>query len=133
MADKIIMVDTTILINYFRTKDKSKTRLVFLSDHFNYFCIASITEFEIFTGAPEAQLQFWEEMLQRFIIYPFDSSAARLAALIQQELKAKRKSIDKADLFIAATAVANNLMLDSLNRKDFEHIDRLTLWSNSNE
>ena len=48
-------------------------------------------------------------------------------AKIVQQLKAKRKSIDKPDLFIAATAVTNDLTLETSNRKHFEHIDSLRL------
>ena len=39
----------------------------------------------------------------------------------------KRKTIDKPDLFIAATAVVNGLVLDTLNTKHFSHIDKLLL------
>jgi tRNA(fMet)-specific endonuclease VapC len=50
---------------------------------------------------------------------------------IQQDLKKLRKSIEKADLFIAAIAVANNLRLDTLNRKHFDNIGQLRLLDNS--
>jgi predicted nucleic acid-binding protein len=46
---------------------------------------------------------------------------------VQRNLKKLRKTIDKADLFIAATAIANNLALDRLNRKHFDNIEQLTL------
>ncbi|GAA4461482.1 hypothetical protein GCM10023189_37000 [Nibrella saemangeumensis] len=42
-------------------------------------------------------------------------------------LKKKRKQIDLADLFIAATAVAHNLPIATLNKKHFERIDILQL------
>jgi tRNA(fMet)-specific endonuclease VapC len=42
-------------------------------------------------------------------------------------LKRKRKQIDIADLFIAATAVTNKMSLATLNRKHFDRIDTLTL------
>ncbi|TCD29249.1 type II toxin-antitoxin system VapC family toxin [Pedobacter psychrodurus] len=127
MADQIIMVDTSILIDYFRKKDKSKTRLLALSKKSENLCISSITEFEIFTGARGEQIGFWETMLTNFIIFPFDSDAALAAVSIQNNLKKLRKSIDKADLFIAATAIAHNLSFDTLNQKHFEKIEGLKL------
>ena len=68
-------------------------------------------------------------MLARLIVLNFDSIAARKATEIVAQLKTKRKNIDKPDLFIAATAVANGLTLDTLNLKHFIYIDELTLLS----
>ncbi|WP_199562721.1 type II toxin-antitoxin system VapC family toxin [Pedobacter chinensis] len=121
------MVDTSILIDYFRKKDKSKTRLFALSKKFENLCISSITEFEIFTGAKSEQLDFWKTILTNFIVFPFDSDAALTAVEIQNKLKKLRKTIDKADLFIASTAVAYNLVFDTSNRKHFENIEDLKL------
>ena len=59
----------------------------------------------------------------------FDSKAARQAANIVAHLKTKRKTIDKPDLFIAATAVVNDLTLDTLNIKHFTSIESLNLLS----
>ena len=127
MADKKIMVDSTILIDYFRKTDKSKSILVKHSTNYQKIYISTITEFEIINGATPAQLEFWNQMLKGFTILDFDSKAARQAAIIVKQLKAKRKSIDKPDLFIAATAVSNGLLLDTANKKHFEHIDSLIL------
>lgn len=132
MADQIIMVDTSILIDYFRKKDKSKTRLYVLSQDSIILCISSITEFEIYTGAKGEQENFWKAMLSNFIIFPFDSEAAMVAVEIQNKLKRHRKSIDKADLFIAATAIAHDLYFDTLNEKHFEHIEDLKLTNRDN-
>jgi hypothetical protein len=76
-------------------------------------------------------LTFWNELLSEIIVLPFDSKAAHVAAEIQQELKKIRKTVEKADLFIAATAISNNLSLDTLNRKHFEVIEQLALFSTS--
>jgi tRNA(fMet)-specific endonuclease VapC len=129
MADKKIMVDSTILIDYFRKTDKSKSILVKLSMNYDKLYISTVTEFEVINGATLAQLDFWNHMLKGFTILDFDSKAARQAAIIVQQLKTKRKSIDKPDLFIAATAVSHGLTLDTANKKHFEFIDSLNLLS----
>lgn len=128
MADQIIMVDTSILIDYFRKMDKSKTRLFDLSQKSENLCISSITEFEIYTGAKGEQADFWKAMLSNFIVFPFDSDAALMAVEVQNKLKRHRKSIDKADLFIAATAIAHDLYFDTLNYKHFKNIEDLKLF-----
>ncbi len=132
MADKTLMIDTTLLIDYFRKTDKSKSRLVQLSKQFDRLAISTVTEFEVYSGATAAQLTFWNELLSEFLVFPFDSSAAHIAVDIQRDLKKLRKSIEKADLFIASIAVANGLLLDTLNRKHFYKIERLKLFNENN-
>lgn len=121
------MIDTTLLIEYFRKTDKSKSRLFQLSQQFDQIFISAVTEFEIYIGATPTQLTFWVELLSEVLVLPFDSNAAHIAVEIQRDLKKLRKTIEKADLFIAATSVANGLTLDTLNRKHFDNIKRLTL------
>ena len=127
MADKKLMVDSTILIDYFRKTDKANSKLVSHFRNYEHLYISSITEFEVVNGATEQHLKFWDGMLARFTILDFDSNAARQAAKIVTQLKTKRKTIDKPDLFIAATAVVNNITLDTLNIKHFTHIENLDL------
>lgn len=127
MADKELMVDSTILIDYFRKTDKNNSRLVSHFKKYGILYISSVTEFEVINGATQAQLEFWNNMLLRFTILNFDSRAARKATEIVQQLKIKRKSIDKPDLFIAATAVVHGVSLDTLNKKHFIDIDSLDL------
>jgi len=115
------MVDSTILIDYFRKTDKSNARLITHFENYDRLFISSITEFEVINGASLAHLQFWDQMLSRFSILDFDSAVARQAVKIVQQLKIKRKSIDKPDLFIAATAVTHGLTLDTANTKHFIH------------
>jgi predicted nucleic acid-binding protein len=127
MADKKIIIDTSVLIEYFRKTDKNKTTLVQLSLEFNHIYISSITEFEIFNGATPNQIQFWNELISKLTILDFDSQAARVAATVVNNLKKKRKSIDKPDLFIASTALVHKMSLATLNKKDFEVIDSLNV------
>jgi predicted nucleic acid-binding protein len=120
------MIDTTLLIDYFRKTDKIKAKLVQHSRNYEQLAISNVTEFEVYSGATPAKLQFWQELLLEIIVLPFNSRAAHIAVDVQQQLKKLRKTLDKADLFIAATAIAHNLTLDTLNRKHFERIEQLT-------
>jgi tRNA(fMet)-specific endonuclease VapC len=80
-------------------------------------------------GAKQVHLDFWNGMLPRFTVLDFDSKAARQAAAITEHLKAKRKTIDKPDLFIAAIAISNGLYFDTLNIRHFVHIENLLMLS----
>ena len=130
MAGEKLMIDSSILIDYFRKTDKSKSKLVSHFKVYGQLYISSITEFEVLNGATKSQKEFWDGMLARLIVLNFDGVAARKATEIVTQLKTKRKSIDKPDLFIAATAIAHGLTLDTLNVKHFVHIDGLTLLQN---
>ena len=93
MADKELMVNSTILIDFFHKTDKDNSRLVSHFRVYNSLYISSVTEFEVINGATPAHLQFLNQMLSRFAILDFDSKAARQAASIVKQLKTKRKSI----------------------------------------
>ena len=58
---------------------------------------------------------------------PLDELSVDTAVSINSTLKKKRKQIDLADLFIAATAVAHNFPLATMNKKHFDRIDTLQL------
>jgi tRNA(fMet)-specific endonuclease VapC len=55
----------------------------------------------------------------------FDQMVVKKAVEINNNLKRKRKQIELADLFIAATAIANNMPFATLNKKHFERIDEI--------
>ena len=65
MADKIILADTSVLIDYFRKTDKANSILITLFDQGYDFAISAITHFEIYSGATSAQLPFWTSVLAR--------------------------------------------------------------------
>jgi tRNA(fMet)-specific endonuclease VapC len=128
MADKIVLADTSILIDYFRKTDKSNSTWVKLVRREYNICISVVTEFEIYSGAAtQRQLTFWNDVLQSTKVLAFDQAVVKKAVTINTSLKRKRKQIDLADLFIAATAISNNLPFTTLNRKHFDRIDELNI------
>jgi len=127
MADNIILIDTSILIDYFRKSDKANSKLISLVKSGYNFQISSVTEYEIFAGATIMQKNFWLELLENIVVLPFDKIAASVAVEINANLKLKRKQIAIADLFIAATAISNNIPIATLNLKHFERIDDLQI------
>ena len=127
MADKVILVDTSILIDFYRKTDKNKTVWLSLVKQEFQFAISAITKYEIYAGATENQLQFWNSILQEITVIPFDELTVDKAVQINAKLKLKRKQIDLADLFIASTAIAYNLPFSTLNIKHFDRIDELMI------
>jgi tRNA(fMet)-specific endonuclease VapC len=127
MADKIVLVDTSILIDYYRKTDKEKSDWISLVRQGYSFAISAVTKYEIYSGATQSQIVFWDSVLRAITVLPLNEAAVDTAVTTNITLKKKRKQIDLADLFIAATAITNNLPLATLNRKHFERIDTLKL------
>ncbi len=127
MGDKITLVDTSILIDYYRKTDKEKSAWIALVRQGYSFAISTVTKYEIYSGATQNQLTFWDTVLEAITIIALDEVSVDTAVIINSALKKKRKQIDLADLFIAATAVAHGVSLATLNRKHFDRIDTLNI------
>jgi predicted nucleic acid-binding protein len=56
----MILLDTSVLIELFRTKDKAKTLFFQLSEKEEEFAVSSITHYEIYIGAHIEQVDFWK-------------------------------------------------------------------------
>lgn len=129
MADQIILLDTNILIDYFRKPIKQKTLLHSLVKNDRKLSISVITHFEIIRGINDQQEQFWWELLNDIEVISYFPAMNYTALQIQRQLKAKRKSISIQDLIIAATAVHFQFTLVTLNLKHFEHIEELKIFN----
>jgi tRNA(fMet)-specific endonuclease VapC len=127
MADNLILVDTSILIDYYRKTNKANAVWVSLIDKGYEFAISAITKYELYSGATKSQITFWDSILALISVISFDEGCVDTAVQINAVLKQKRKQIDLADLFIAAKAMANNLPITTLNKKHFERIDGLSV------
>ena len=127
MADIIILVDTSILIDYFRKSDKAKSKLILLIREGYKFQISAITEYEIYAGSTPTQQGFWGDLLGKTQELSFNQSTAQVAVQINSELKKKSQQIAIADLFIDSTAIDNNIPFATLNKKHFDRIDQLQI------
>lgn len=98
MADKVILIDTSILIDYYRKTNKTNSALVVLIDQGYEFVISTITKYELYSGATQNQIEFWDSIMVTISIIPFDEFCVDTAVNINATLKKKRKQIDIADL-----------------------------------
>ncbi len=127
MADGIAFLDTSILIEHFRKTDKSKTAFAKLNSQFAEFRISVITEHEILCGLTSQQANFWESLSLDMKIVELNSSMIHEAIKINLQLKSIRKQIAFANLLIAATALALNIPLVTLNIRHFERVPQLKI------
>ena len=126
MANQKILIDTSVLIDHFRRKDKTKTLLSKLLIECDLF-ISSITDYEFRAGSNEANKLIVNNYLNEFKLLDFNLDCSKKACNIREKLKRINKIIDLPDLFIAATALVNDLPLATLNKKHFERIENLKL------
>ncbi len=126
MEDRRILIDTSVVVDHFRKKKKQMSLLYELSKE-NTLFLSAISKFEFLVGAKHSQIRQTETIIQGFHILPFSSTVADVASDIAKKLKSKNKIIEFRDIFIAATAIANDMPLSTLNVKHFERIDGLEL------
>ena len=126
MDKELICLDTSILIDYFRKKDKSKTKFVQLTENYS-FAVSVIVKFEIFTGINVIQKQFWEVLFDKFKVLPLSEQDVEIAASIFKTLVKQNKIIGLKDILIASSAISYNLPIATFNIKEYERIETLKL------
>ena len=101
MENKVVCLDTSVLIDYFRKVIKSKSFFYELTNEFDLFAVSAITEYEIYCGSNVEQDKYWDEFFNKIVSLPFNSEAIRVTTKIERVLRQKNRSIDKPDLMIA--------------------------------
>ncbi len=123
----MLLIDTSVLIEYFRKLKKDETFFYRLAETHTAFCISTITKYEILVGSNAQQDGFWQKLFERIPAIPFDDAAAMETVLIRKEMKAKSENLGFEDMAIAVTARQKGLSLATLNEKHFKKIANLTL------
>jgi tRNA(fMet)-specific endonuclease VapC len=71
MANKIVLVDPSILIDLFHKTDKANSTLISLVRQGFVYTISAVTEYEIYSGATLGQADFWNSFLERTEVLAF--------------------------------------------------------------
>ncbi len=133
MEDRNILIDTSIIIEFLRKKDKRNTYLWKVKEGgFNCF-ISTITIFELYAGAiTDRHKQDLEKLLRWIEIIPFTQEIAKRSAEIYKKLKANNQLIEFRDIFIGATALEMELPLITLNEVHFNRIQGIKIYDRNN-
>ena len=82
-----ILIDTDIVIEYLRSKEKASTDLIRLMVDHDLF-VSSITEFELYLGATTVRHhEDLELIFSEVAIMPFDFGCGKIAASIWKDLR----------------------------------------------
>ncbi len=123
-----ILIDTDVVIEYLRSKDRSATELIKLLQEHDV-SLSSISEFELFLGAKTERHQNDLEMLFSEVdVMPFDFGCGKIAATIWKDLQLLHQHLEIKDIFIASIAINNGVWLRTFNKKHFQIIKKLKIW-----
>ncbi len=122
-----VVIDSCVFIEYFRSKNKENTRYAELSRQGWEFCVSAVAKYEVLSGASDDHLGEWQRIFENVTVLPFSDTTVGTARMIHRQLKRESKLLDLGDILIAATAIADDLPLATLNRNHFERIRGLKL------
>ncbi len=122
-----MVIDTSIFIEYLRSKDRTNTALAKLPTE-TVLYVSSITAFELYSGATDLKKrQDIDTLLQGVFILPLNTDIAKNAGFIYQDLRKRGNMIEVTDILIEATALENDLPIKTLNTNHFQRIPGLVI------
>lgn len=127
----MVLIDTTVLIEYFRSQNKTQTFFYDLAGRNDLIYVSAITKFEIWVGARPNQDEFWKNLFSSLKTIPFGEKEAEKAGEIQQILIKNNRQIGISDVMIGATALVHGMPIATLNTKHFDRISGLNLIQKS--
>ena len=117
-----MVIDSSIFIEHLRASDKNNTSLSLIAAN-NVLYISAVTIYELYIGASSVEKQNdIQKLTDGLIILPFNEVVAFQASIIYRNLKSYNLLIEFRDIFIAATCIANDLPIKTLNKKHFNRI-----------
>ena len=129
MGNRLIVVDTDVIIDFFR--DISPAANVFAElISLEKAAMTAISVFELYAGIEGAKrLRQIETLVQELIILPLNTLEAAIAGRIYTQLKSRGKLVGTHDILIAAICLANDLPLYTKNIAHFSEIKDIRLLS----
>jgi len=120
------LLDTNACIGYLNGRAKGVLRQLKSTDPKD-IVLCSVVKAELFYGAmrsdnPAQTLAKQQSFLSRFASLPLDDRAAEIYGRIRAQLAASGKLIGPNDLFIAAIAIANDVILVTHNTGEFSRV-----------
>lgn len=128
---KKYLLDTSVIIAYLRGKKDIVDTIDNLSSELtsSYVCLSELYEgiyrVKEKQEAEKAVLSFFQGLSE---VYGIDSEIARQFGLLRGSLKNKGEVIEDMDIFLAATCLAYNLTLVTLNTKHFKRVPGLDIY-----
>ena len=113
------LLDTTILIDYFRGRQGVTLLLERLVDEGHTLALCDINVAELFAGLPQRQRPLARELIDSLHYLEIPPQVAELAGTIRFNTARRGVAIHLPDAMIAAVAIANDATLVTANVRDF--------------
>ena len=131
MENRLIVVDTDVIIDFFRGISPAGdvfSELISLKKA----ALTVISVFELYAGIEGAKrLRQIETLVQELTLLPLNAIEAAIAGRIYTQLKSGGKLVGTHDILIAAICIANDLPLYTKNVAHFSEIKDIRLRSPS--
>lgn len=122
-----LLLDTSIIIDFLRLREKSKSTLYAITQKENTLFASIITHTELYAGtsvwSSAIALGELETVFSGIDLIPLTEKISQEAGNIKAHY-----TIDLVDAIIAATAIANDMTLVTLNTKHFQKIPTLRIF-----
>ena len=123
-----ILVDTDVVIYFLNGTEPQASTVEGLLRERRLF-LPVIAVFELYAGVTgSTRIAAIDSFVEAATVLEMEKNVARKAAGIYTDLKRKGCLIGNDDLFIAATALVNDMSLYTRNTGHFERIDGLEVW-----
>ena len=127
MANRRVLVDTSVIIDFLRKSKKEDAWLWQLQETSRCY-MSVITLFELLSGAKtEQHIQDIAKLRKMRMDYLVADGFSETAAMIFRELKNMNQVIEYRDIFIAATAKIHHCQVATLNVEHFARIQGVEL------
>lgn len=125
------LIDSSVFIGNFRQRIEAKQLIDRVA---NEMCTSSLVLAELLEGLERSKNKktvFGQirEIIDSIKIYNFSLKEAKIFGYLRSLLKARGEIIGDIDLLIAATCIANDLSLVTLNVNHFKRIKGLKIFS----
>ena len=122
------LLDTTVLIDALRGRGDRKRLLAELVVSGHTLATSALNVGEVFAGMRPGEEAKTELFLANLEVFPITPAIARRGGGLKAEWSRKGKTFSLADMFVAATAMEQELVLMTENHKDFRMIRGLALY-----
>ena len=126
----MIILDTDILVNILRRKNRGEQWKDFLKD--KSIAFTTITAFELFLGAEiskkyDHNMKATKSLIQQFPVLPLSIKSSYIAATIYSDLQKKGQLIELNDIYIAAVTLEHGAELATDNVNHYQRVSQLKI------
>lgn len=130
METNRVLIETSVLIRHFRTPPITMSAFRKAARRYTLLFLSVMSLYEVEFGAARAgRISDLTDILPYVDILPIDKTIAERAAMIHADLVAINQEIGVKDIFIAATAIVNELPILTYNIEHFRRVPGLHVVS----